>query len=186
MPLSPPAERAHLHTRSIEMRGYSRADGLWDIEGHLTDVKTYGFDNAWRGRIEPDTPLHDMWARLTVDDALAVRAVEVATDAAPFRLCPEVAPNFRALEGLTIGPGWSRRVKQLLGGHRGCTHLVEMIVAMATVAIQTQVKARQARGEAQERPGEPTATPAAGRRPAFLASCYALASDSETTRQKPT
>ncbi|MBO6784243.1 MAG: DUF2889 domain-containing protein, partial [Alphaproteobacteria bacterium] len=45
MPLSPPAEREHIHTRTVECAGYRRTDGLWDIEGHLTDVKTYTFEN---------------------------------------------------------------------------------------------------------------------------------------------
>lgn len=172
MPLSPPAEREHLHTRSIEMRGFRRADGLWDIEGHLTDVKTYGFDNAWRGRIESGTPLHDMWIRLTVDSSLTVRDIEVATDASPYRICPDVAPNFEAVKGLTIGPGWKRRLREVVGGRRGCTHLVEMLTALATVAVQTLYRER---AEA--------AISAAGR-PALLDSCYAFASDSEVVRQE--
>jgi len=32
MPLSQPAEREELHTRSIVIRGYRRRDGLYDIE----------------------------------------------------------------------------------------------------------------------------------------------------------
>jgi hypothetical protein len=174
MPLSTPAAREHLHTRNIEMRGYRRADGLWDIEGHLTDVKSYGFRNDWRGEIGPGTPIHDMWIRLTVDDALAVQDIEVTTDASPFRICPEVAPNFAAVKGLTIGPGWNRRIKELLRGRQGCTHLVEMLGALATVAIQTQVREREKRAAAA---GD------APRRPAFLDSCHALASDGEVAKR---
>ena len=51
-PLSGPVERKHLHTRRYEFQGFQRADGLWDIEGHMTDTKTYGFQNAWRGEIK--------------------------------------------------------------------------------------------------------------------------------------
>ena len=51
MPLSTPTEREHLHSRQIGLMGYRRNDGLWDIEGHLTDVKTYGFKNEFRGEI---------------------------------------------------------------------------------------------------------------------------------------
>ena len=45
MPLSPPAPREPIHTRAIDLRGYRREDGLWDIEGHLTDVKCYDFES---------------------------------------------------------------------------------------------------------------------------------------------
>lgn len=41
MPLSPPEPREHIHSRDIILRGYRREDGLWDIEAHLTDTKTY-------------------------------------------------------------------------------------------------------------------------------------------------
>ena len=43
MPLSAAADREHIHTRNVECRGYRRTDGLWDVEGHLTDVKAYPF-----------------------------------------------------------------------------------------------------------------------------------------------
>lgn len=64
MPLSSPAPREHRHTRLLDMRGYRREDGLWDIEGHMTDTKTYQFENEHRGSVMPGTALHDMWIRL--------------------------------------------------------------------------------------------------------------------------
>ena len=53
MALTPPAPRGPIHHRRIDCRGYWREDGLWDIEAHLTDVKSYPFANAWRGEIGP-------------------------------------------------------------------------------------------------------------------------------------
>ena len=52
MPLPDPVPREPLHTRRVECRGYRRADGLWDIEGHLVDTKAYPFANelSWRDR----------------------------------------------------------------------------------------------------------------------------------------
>ena len=36
--------RANTYTPArFSCTGYRRADGLWDVEGHLTDVKTYAF-----------------------------------------------------------------------------------------------------------------------------------------------
>jgi hypothetical protein len=53
MSLSPPASRDPIHDRRIDCRGYRRSDGLWDIEGHLTDTKTYAFANSFRGEVAP-------------------------------------------------------------------------------------------------------------------------------------
>ena len=69
MPLPPTVEREHLHTRSIEIRGYKRADGLYDIEGHLVDTKPFDFKLA-AGMRPSGQPIHDMWLRITVDRTL--------------------------------------------------------------------------------------------------------------------
>ena len=62
MPLEPPAERHLTHLRDIELRGYERADGLFDIDAHIRDTKTTAIANVDRGgSIAPGEPLHDMW-----------------------------------------------------------------------------------------------------------------------------
>src|SRR5579859_7583727 len=137
MPLSEPAPREHLHTRQVECLGYLREDGLWDIEGHLTDRKTYSFPSDEHGEVTAGSPVHDMWLRLTLDDEMTIRAVEAVTDASPFRMCPNITPNFQRLVGLQIRPGFLPKVKQLLGGVEGCTHLVELMGPVATTAFQT-------------------------------------------------
>jgi len=102
MPLSEPAAREHIHTRSVSCTGYRRSDGLWDIEGHLTDVKTYTFSNSERGDVLPGEPVHEMWIRLTVDDDLHIHDVEATTEFSPFGICKEIAPNFKRLIGVSI------------------------------------------------------------------------------------
>ena len=49
MPLSNPAPRKPMHTRTVECRGYLRDDGRWDIEGHLIDTKPFDIPNEDRG-----------------------------------------------------------------------------------------------------------------------------------------
>ena len=88
MPLSQPADRERLHTRSIEINGYRRADSQFDIEAHLTDVKSYGQTNYDRGFIDAGDPIHDMWLRLTVDESMQINAVEAVSDKTPYQLCP--------------------------------------------------------------------------------------------------
>jgi hypothetical protein len=137
MPLSQPAERERLHTRAIEISGYRRADGLYDIEAHLTDCKTYGQTNFDRGYIDAGEPLHDLWMRLTVDEHMHITAVEAASDKTPYQMCPTAAPNFARLAGLQIKSGFLREATHLVGGPIGCTHLRELLQQMATTAFQT-------------------------------------------------
>lgn len=173
MPLPEAAPRAPIHQRTVECRGYRRHDGLWDIEGRLVDTKAYAFANAWRGEIAPGVPVHEMRLRLTVDDALVVREVAAATDAAPYAVCPAVLEHFALLVGLKIGPGWRRQVLERLGGVRGCTHLVELLWPLATAAHQTVQPIL-----ARERPQRDEARP-----PAHLDSCHALARDGAVVRE---
>ena len=37
-------DRELLHVRNIQCKGYKRSDGLWEIDGWLTDIKTYEFN----------------------------------------------------------------------------------------------------------------------------------------------
>jgi hypothetical protein len=176
MPLSPPvADRNHLHTRCITMQGFQRPDGLFDIEGHLADTKPYSFDSFERGHVEPGEPLHGMWIRLTVDEDMMIHACEAVSDHTPYAICQQAAPNFARLAGVTIGPGFTRAVKERLGGAEGCTHLREMLAQMATVAYQTMYPVRRRKRLA---PGEdPT-------RPVIIGSCYAYAPDSPVVERQ--
>src|SRR3989449_544182 len=36
-------ERELTHTRRVRFEGYKRADGLWDIEAHLSDIKNHDY-----------------------------------------------------------------------------------------------------------------------------------------------
>ena len=177
MPLSDPAPRKHLHTRNVECRGYLRDDGLWDIEGHLVDTKTYAFPNRHRGEVGAGEPVHEMGLRLTIDDAMLIHEVEAVTDHGPFGMCPAITGNFKRLEGLTIGPGFRRAVRARVGGVQGCTHLVELLDPIATTAFQTMTARRRFK-EAEDR------ADTASERPRFLGTCHALASDSPEVKEQ--
>ena len=142
MPLSPPAPRKKLHTRAIELCGYEREDGLFEVEATLTDTKTYAFSNSDRGEVTPGVPLHGMLSRMTYDRAMLIHKFESVTEFGPYFACPAAAVNFADLAGLTIGRGFIRAANERIGGIKGCTHLRELLGQMGTVALQTVVRMR--------------------------------------------
>jgi hypothetical protein len=174
MPLSDPAERELLHLRDIAIRGYRRADGLFDVEAHLTDTKTYGFSNEDRGYIDSGVPLHGMWMRMTVDEELTIVACEADTEFAPYGVCPGAAPNFSRLAGLSIKRGFLKAAADRIGGIQGCTHLRELLQQMATTALQTIYAVRRRRAD----------DPEAAEKPAILNTCFAYATDSPVVRRR--
>src|ERR1700722_17337080 len=150
MQLSQPADRERLHTRSIEINGYHRADGLYDIEAHLTDTKSFGQTNSDPAHIEPGEPIHDMRLRLTLDEKMHIIAVEAVSDKTPYAMCPTAAPNFTRLVGMRIKAGFLREATHAVGGTVGCTHLRELLQQMATTAFQTINPAKAQREMAAE------------------------------------
>jgi hypothetical protein len=83
MPLpAPTVARSLTHTRRLRFEAYRRADGLWDIEAHLTDVKP--FDYRLSSGVRPaGAPVHDMWIRLTITRGLEIVDALAVTEAMP-------------------------------------------------------------------------------------------------------
>lgn len=134
------------------------------MEGHLSDVRPEPFDFPG-GQRAANEPMHSMWLRLTLDGVARIVAAVAVTEAAPYEECGAVAPDYGALVGLTIGPGFRERVRGLFAKTRGCTHMNELLSAMATAAIQTL-----ADEEFQPDPN---------RKPFQIDGCHAWASDNE-------
>lgn len=174
MSLSTPAPRRKLHTRSIHCEGFRRDDGLWDIEASIVDTKSYAYDEPLRGRREAGDPVHHMRIRLTLDEQMTVRAIEVAMPATPYGTCQTAAPAFQKLVGARIGAGWRRAVNSAVGGTVGCTHVRELLFPMATVAFQTMGGWSEAEAAVEQLPPDD-----GGERPYFIDGCKAWAADGE-------
>src|SRR5271169_1618243 len=191
MPLSPPVGRQHLHTRRVTCQGFFREDGLWDIEGRITDTKSYEHANEWRGALKAGEFVHDMSIRLTLDHKFTIVDVEAVTDKSPYRVCGDIAPDFKKLIGLRIGGGFHREVRARLGGVHGCTHIVELLGPVATTAFQTvsSGKARELnrahRAKAGHAPKAVAAdAPAKSRRkPYVIDTCHAWAADGPVVKR---
>jgi hypothetical protein len=172
MPLSKAKPRRHLHTREVICRGYLRDDGLWDIEGSITDVKTY----ASSDRVAAGEPIHHMIARLTLDNDYVVQEVEVTTEAAPHTFCGDVAPNYQALKGLKVRAGWRQAVFDRLGGPCGCTHITDLLVGpLAVTAVKTISRYLNPHPEKSYDPAT---------RPGLLDTCYALRADGPVAEKR--
>ena len=167
MPLIQSVDRREIHTRTIEVRAFARDDGLFEVEARLIDTKPFAF---WRAAHDaatpPGAPLHDISIRLTLDKALVVLAIEASSDTTPFAICKEAEATLAPLVGERIASGWSTKVKNSLRGSQSCTHLMEMLITMATPALQG------IRGLARERKIDDSKL-GAGK----LDSCYAYSSE---------
>lgn len=137
MPLSPPVvRRMRKHTRAIHIEAFAREDGLWDIDACITDTKTRDIPLASGVRLA-NTPIHELWLRLTIDTQFNIVAVEAVSDAVPYPgYCDTIGPDYRKMVGLNLLSGFRHQLKQILSGTHGCTHLTELAQILPTAAVQ--------------------------------------------------
>ena len=131
-----PAPRQCLRSHTVRCTGYLREDGLWDIEGegHFPDSCACSCGDEL-GEWRRGEPIHQMWIRLTLDDSYQVKAVATSMDVFHKAAC-RVAPGSRGLVGLRIDERWNKSVRALLGGPKGCRHLLELLAHTASSALE--------------------------------------------------
>lgn len=158
MGLPEAAPRAKQHHRKIDIEGFQRDDGMWDIEAHMVDARTYdcSYDEFHRdGLIRAGEPVHDMWLRITIDLDFLIHDVHAASEQTPFAICPRAAASMQNLVGLRIGAGWLKLARERVGPQIGCTHLMDLLGQIAATAYQTlhaEIEARARALPARERP----------------------------------
>ncbi|MBN2752568.1 MAG: DUF2889 domain-containing protein [Rhodospirillaceae bacterium] len=174
MSLSSPVPRSLIHERAITCRGYLRDDGLWDVEGTFSDTKTATYHDGDHGAIPAGVPLHGMRLRITIDATAKIHEAEAEIGHAPFSICPIVAPLASRLVGLSIGKGFMAEARRIMGGTKGCTHVLELLGEVAGTAFQTLHDVRKKETNATDHPE---------RRPLIIDTCHALRADGPVVRQ---
>jgi hypothetical protein len=171
MPLSrPPQTRTRLHTRRVTYECFRRDDELFELEGHLTDVKDHDYALLTGVRHAGDA-VHDMWARVTIGTDYLIRAIEVRTAEMPYPgACERGDPAYAKLVGASVLHGFRRTLHDTMGGVHGCSHMTELLSHLPTAAIQMFAGLRR-----EIEPGEG--------KPFQLDRCHALETTTDTVRQ---
>ncbi|MCP4494359.1 MAG: DUF2889 domain-containing protein [Gammaproteobacteria bacterium] len=170
-------KREKQHHRKIDCIGYLREDGLWDIEAHLTDVRSYdcSYDSSHRnGLIKAGEAVHDMWLRLTVDLDFVIHDVRASSDLTPFAICSQAVEEMRRLVGIKMAAGWMKQVRERIGSRSSCTHLMDLLGQISATAYQTLHAALEER-DAQQ---------ASRDKPPILDTCIALSTEGDVVRKR--
>lgn len=128
-----------LHTRSYDTKVYRDGDHL-KVVGSVQDVKPPGMyvDN------DPNPlEIHNMVVTLRVATAdLTVTEASVEFKTHPHEECPSITQHYEQLVGLSIARGFNRKVRELFGGPKACTHTTALLQAMAPVIVQAMWSVR--------------------------------------------
>ncbi|MBN9427376.1 MAG: DUF2889 domain-containing protein [Burkholderiales bacterium] len=132
----PAAPRRPIHLRRIICEAFEREDGLLDIEALLVDTKPEPARLPTGRSIDANAPIHQMRVRLTVSRDRWIVAAGAYSEERPYPECEGAEAAYSKLVGLRIGPGFGSEVKKLFRGEVGCTHISELISAMASTVFQ--------------------------------------------------
>ncbi len=156
--LADPEGEQLIHTRAYTVRSFRRDDSSFRLRGEVRDTKPAGL-------YIPDDPdpldIHYMVVDLIVGfPTMEIIDAAVVFETHPHRACVNIADHYRELIGLSVARGYNRKVKELFGGPRGCTHVTALLSAMGPVAIQSIWSMRRLNGEMEPSVRrDPNATP---------------------------
>lgn len=130
------SENKKIHGRQIEITTYEYEKDAVVVEGKLIDTRfrqTYYLN----GELRPPGTVHGLVIRMKVKGAdLRIEEIDVDMDTIPRQECREVLNSLQPIVGMRIRAGFTEKVKEKVGGPKGCTHLVALLLAMAPAAVQ--------------------------------------------------
>ncbi|MDR2991459.1 MAG: DUF2889 domain-containing protein [Burkholderiaceae bacterium] len=165
-----PVERTPLHTRRITCEAFERADGMIDVEVQLQDISPQGTQLLVKS-VSAGGAIHDMLIAVTIDRDMLIHDARAHIRTGPISSCNEVESTYAKLKGLHIRAGFRQKVKALVGGTLGCTHLNELLNPLSTTAMQARMAITR-----REQGVVPTGT-APMPRPALIGTCHTYRED---------
>ncbi len=123
-------------SRIIDITCYEDGQDSIIVEGEIKDTRLCQYYLVTGEKKEPGI-LHNMKVTMRVNgNALTISDMHVDVKHYPREECIDANKNIQNLNGLSITRGFTKAVKDILGGTKGCTHVVNCILAMAPAAVQ--------------------------------------------------
>ena len=125
-----------IHTRQIEISTYTCDEKSLIVEGVLKDDRMIPYHTI-SDEIKPAGTIHHIIIRMRIDTgSLVIKEIEAEMPTIPREECPETMKALEKIRGMKIRPGFTSKVKKMIGGNRGCVHLATLLMAMAPASFQ--------------------------------------------------
>jgi hypothetical protein len=125
-----------IHTRRIEVATYDCGQDGIIVEGKLKDDRLHEIYRSTGDHVPPGR-VHYMVIRMHVRGPnLTIEDIEVDMPTVPYEECIATLTSLEPVKGMRIASGFTNDVKELVGGPKGCAHLVALLVSMASAAVQ--------------------------------------------------
>ena len=125
-----------IHRRNIEISTFLQGPEDIIIEGKLIEDRLCAYYHLSGDRCEPHT-VHHMEIRLRLECAtLTITEIQGRMPGIPHPECDQTLDTLAGVRGLRLAPGFTSRIRKMMGGNRGCLHMTTLLLAMAPAAMQ--------------------------------------------------
>ena len=126
-----------IHERNIQVRCHETDGSAIIVEGELTDERFFPCILVSTGETRGPGVFHHLRASMTVClPELTIKTISAEMPVVPVDICAEIRDSVQKLVGLQIKHGFTDTVRLLIGYTEGCVHLLNLVLAMASAAIQ--------------------------------------------------
>jgi hypothetical protein len=154
-----PAHGHPAHTRSLTVGIAFEADGSWSARGDIIDLRKCSFVPMMED-LQTAGIIHQMSIDLRLDPgSRRIESIDTdqpfvaveASDASRGECCRDPAPRLQERVGDVLDAQFAKRLSEVFGGPRGCSHLLTLFQLMASALLKAlDCEAKDAR----RRPGE--------------------------------
>ncbi|MDX9786784.1 MAG: DUF2889 domain-containing protein [Desulfobacterales bacterium] len=124
-----------IHSRSIDMKSYALDEDTVLVEGWLRDDRFEKIYNT-TGEEMDKGPVHYLTIRLKVGGSPpAILDAEAEMPHVPLEFCRTVLDSIPKVIGMNIQAGFVKKVRALMGGVKGCSHLTHLLTVMSQAAL---------------------------------------------------
>ena len=130
-------KKERIHSRTITVNSYEIDDSSLLVEGDLVDERFFPSYYYSRNEFLDPGTVHDIRVEMRVSlPALEITEARASMKKSPIEECLGVESSAGRIVGLKIRPGFSRDLKERLGGIAGCLHMTTLIYHMGAAAVQ--------------------------------------------------
>ncbi len=128
--------KTKVHSRDIQLSTYPHEGSKVIVHGILKDLRhTKIFDIT--GKILEPGVIHHMDVKFLVSsNPLTIEVAEAKMIHVPMDECHTTLDTIKQLNGIQIKSGFSKKIRDIMGGKKGCTHLCQLINAMSQEIVQ--------------------------------------------------
>ena len=148
-----------IHGRNIQVTCFETDENFLIVEGSLQDERFFPCRILSTGETRGPGVFHHMTAVMEISlPDLTILSVTAEMPVIPTPMCGQIVDSVQKVVGLQIKHGFTDTVRLLIGYTEGCVHLMNLILAMASAAIQGAGAYYTRMREASLPPGPDTAT----------------------------